>query len=289
MPDFNPSLLRRMLTLRQFPIFGGAALDELATMAENLVTARFPAGALIAPASARLPALQLVVEGRIESRPRGTVWGPRHVFGALEVAADRELATSAVAITDTETLQLSASDFGEVLEDNFGVLLSAVRELASRMVSLPPVSRTIPALTFGSGPLGLVERLILLRQQLPFSRSRLQALAMLAHASDEVAWPGGSVILSPGDAAAAGFVIVEGLVHVRRPDGSIQVLGPGEPLGLLETLAGVAHTATADSATPVRALRSRGPAILDVLEDHTDVGLAMVSTFAAALLDATLN
>jgi hypothetical protein len=36
----------------------------------------------------------------------------------------------------------------------------------------------------------------------------------------------------------------------------------------------------------VRALRTTGPAILDVLEDHTDVGLAMIASFAGALLDA---
>src|SRR5690606_36469001 len=107
-------------------------LDELAAMAENLVSARFAAGTVVAPAATRLPALQLVLEGRIESRPAGLSWGPRNVFGALEVAAGRELAGSAVAVTDTETLELSASDFGEVLEDNFSVLLSALRELARR-------------------------------------------------------------------------------------------------------------------------------------------------------------
>jgi CRP-like cAMP-binding protein len=275
-----------MLTLRQFPLFAGAAVDELAMMAENLVPTQFPAGTLIASAAAPPAALQLVVRGRIESRPAGLVWGRGHVFGALEVASARELTMSAVAAVDTETLALPASDFSEVLEDNYGVLLSAVRQLAMRMLALPPAARA--GLSFRSGGLGLVERLILLRHQLPFSRARLQALAMLAHASDEIAWPAGTSIVTAGDSPAAAYILIDGCLTVRRADGSTRVLSPGEPIGLLETLAAQHHAATVDATTPARALRSRASAILDMLEDHTDVGMAMIATFATALLDTSL-
>ena len=40
-----------------------------------------------------------------------------------------------------------------------------------------------------------------------------------------------------------------------------------------------------EATSPVRILRSRGSAILDVIEDHTDVGLAMLATFSRTLLD----
>jgi CRP-like cAMP-binding protein len=135
----------------------------------------------------------------------------------------------------------------------------------------------------------MVERLIVLRQQLPFSRARLQALAALAHASDEVDWPGGTRIITPGEAADAGLVLVDGIVHVRRPDGTSFTLGPGEPLGYLETLAATEHSLRVETTTPVRALRSTATAIQDVLEDHTDVGVSMLAAFSALLLDTTVN
>lgn len=289
MPDFKPTILRRVLTLRQFPLFANAALDELATIAENLIAARFAAGSVIAPAAARVPAVQLVVEGSIESQPRGITWGPRTVFGALEIAAGRELAATAVATSATETLQLSASDFSDVLEDNFGVMVSALRDLAGRLIASPPPAAPSTPVSVGDQPLGLVERLILLRQQLPFTTARLQPLAMLAHASDEIRWPAGALLATAGDAATAGLVVVEGTLRASRDDGSVHLLGAGQHVGFVETLASSEHAFTLEAITPLRVLSSPGRAVLDVLEDHTDVGVAMIAAFATALLDTTFN
>ncbi len=288
MPDLQPHGLRRMLSLRQFKLFESADLDELATIAENLIETRVPAGTVLATAGTRLRALHLILEGRIETRPRAHAWGPRQAFGALEVFANREALHTTVAATELRTLHLSAADIGEVLEDNFGVLLATLRELASRVVALaPPPPRAATMFTPGN-PLGLVERLILLRQQLPFTRARLQALATLAHASDEIMWPAHTVVVRAGDPATGGFIIVDGTMLATR-SGSVttELLEPGALVGHLETLAGLPHSATIETTLPVRALRSGSSAILDVLEDHTDVGLAMMATFAGALLDAS--
>lgn len=273
-----------MLWLRQFPLFETADLDELAMIAENLVEATIPAGTVIASEGARLHGIQLILDGAIETRPRGHVWGPRQVFGALEVFANRAAAQTAVAASDLHTLQLSAVDIGEVLEDNFGVLLGAIRELAARVLEIAPDAPRPVTITNARAPLGLVERLILLRQLLPFTGARLQALTTLAHASDEVTWPAGSVIARTGDPATSAFVLIEGTARATRGDATA-VLEPGSPVGHLETLAGTHHGATIEAVGPVRVLRSGASAIFDVLEDHTDVGLAMMATFASTLLD----
>lgn len=280
MPDFNPAVLRRMLFLRQCDMFATADLDELATMAENVVSTTHPAGSIIEPAGAYLSALRFVVEGRIEARDRH--WGPRQVFGALEVAAARPLATPAIATTTTETFELSNTDFGEVLEDNFGVLLSALRDLATQVLALDPSTirrlRPMPVLR----NLGLVERLLLLRQLVPFLGARMQALVRLAHDSEEVRLPAG-VILPGDELASGGLVIVEGTVHTSEP--GAHVLGPGDSLGYLEALSGRPVAKTWTSTTGLRALRTPTGVLFDVLEDHTDVGLALVSAFSRALLD----
>jgi CRP-like cAMP-binding protein len=285
MHDLDARGLRRMLRLRQFPLFESTDLDELATIAENLVETTIPAGTVIATAGSRPRCLQLILDGLIESSPAGQSWHARQVYGALELFAGRDVTRTALAATDVRALQLSADDLGEVLEDNFGVLVATLRELAGRLlVASPPAPRTTPLST--PGPLGLVERLIVLRQQLPFVGARLQALATLAHASEEVTWRPGSVIVRAGEPATCGLVVLEGYANVRRGDRA-RVLEAGAQIGHLETLAGREHLATVEAVTPVRALRSSASAIFDILEDHTDVGLAMMATFAAALLDAS--
>jgi len=280
MAEVNPTLLRRVLMLRQFPLLAVSGLDELATVAENLVDTYFPRGAVVARAAQRMPAIHLVVEGSIEAN--GQSWGPRQVFGALEVFASRRCTATATAKEPTRCLALAAHDISELLEDNFGLLLSTLRELASRMLHFAPIPpRGVPLQRIGA-PLGLVERLILLRQQRPFAEARLQALAMLAHTSDEMEWPAGSVVVQEGEPATDGFIIIDGSLRTSRGD----VIGSGVPVGQLETLANTPYTMTVETTAPTRALRSSGTAIIDMLEDHTDIGLAIIASFAGAMLDA---
>jgi CRP-like cAMP-binding protein len=285
MPEFNPRLLRRMLALRQFSMFANAELGELAMIAENLVETRYAPGAVVVPAAARVPAIHLVVDGRIEG---GRAWGARQIFGALEVFAGREVATPAIAATETRTLHLSAADLADVLEDNFGVLVSVVRELAVGILAeagAPGAPAPRVAVPGSGGALGLVERLIVLRQLVPFSGARLQGLTVLAHASEELSWAAGTTVARAGELAAGSLLVIDGALRVHGRESASDELGPGQVIGALETLAGTGHAATIEAVTPVRVLQSGGPAIFDLLEDHPDVGISMISTFARILLD----
>jgi CRP-like cAMP-binding protein len=101
-------------------------------------------------------------------------------------------------------------------------------------------------------------------------------------------WPAHTTMLHARDLATAGFVLVDGSVLATRGSAT-QLLGPGAAIGHVETNAALPYGTTIETTTPVRALRSGAPAIHDVLEDHTDVALAMVATFAGALLDAAVR
>jgi CRP-like cAMP-binding protein len=321
MADVNPRLLRRMLLLRQFPMFATAELSELATIAENLVETEFAPGAVVAPAGARLPGLYLVLDGRIHERgepggrdpassaswswgrarrgghergaskaedPAGSAgrsWGPREIFGELEAFAGRDHAVRAVAATETRTLLLSASDLAEIVEDNFGVLIAVVRDLAARLLARRPRARVIALPRVDPG-LGLVERLIALRQLAPFVGARLQGLAMLAHSSEEVSWAPGATVARAGELASGFALVLDGALRAQEPGGATSELAPGQAFGGLETLAGVGHGATLVAAGPVRALYSSAAAIFDVLEDHPDIAMSMIGVFARGLLDS---
>jgi CRP-like cAMP-binding protein len=271
----DPFVLRRVLWLRQFPWLGEAELPEVAMLAENLTEVRFAAGAVVAPAHARPPAVHFVVEGELANATR--TWGPRTIVGALEVLAKRPLVQEVVAVRESRTLQLAETDVAEILEENFGVLRAALRGLAhgmprtlARVIAPPPLA----------DPLGFVDRLMLLRTQPAYGGARLDALAALAHASAEVRFAPGTQIVRLGEPAVASFVIIEG--WLAGPDGD---LGPGHAIAALETLADLPHPATLESRTAVRALESSAGAIFDVLEDHSDLGIAMLAGFAGALAD----
>ena len=64
------------------------------------------------------------------------------------------------------------------------------------------------------------------------------------------------------------------------------LLGPGSAVGLREGLANVRHAAAVEVVAPVRALEVTSSCIFDVLEDHTELGLSVIESLSAALLDA---
>lgn len=278
-PDLKHSI-HRLLTLRQFPGFADAELEELAVIGDNVTERTLHDYEVAAPAG-RVPPLQLVVEGRIEYG--GEVYGPRQVFGALEVIAGRALADVAIATQRTRVLQLAPADFANVLEDNFGLLTNVRRSLARRLLASGARAYNRPRLPYVVRPdsLGLVDRLVLLRHQITFATGRIQALASLAQATREVYFQPGEKLTRAGALATSSFIIIDG---AARSDGG-RTLGPNDAVGVIAALAESAYTTTVEATTVVRALAVPSISLFDVIEDHTDLALSLVARLASELLD----
>ena len=287
MPDITPSTLRRILTLKQFPILCEAELGELAMFAENVTEAVLPASTIVASAGSRLGALHLVLTGEIATtRGRRQSWGPGQVFGGLEVLANREASATAMTTVPTTTLQLLAPDVMEILDDSFGVMLAALRGLAAAYVAAAP--QRPRACTLPDRPpadsLGFVERLMLLRQQPAFSAAPLESLVALAHASEEVALPAGTLVTRAGVTASSSCVILQGASSAVGASGVPRRLGPGDAIGHLEALAGQPHQETIEVVEPMRVLKIEASRVFDIIEDHTDFGRAILAVLADTLL-----
>lgn len=283
MADIHPFALRRILALRQFPILCDAELGELALFAENVTDVTLPAGATVAAAGSRVHALHLVLDGEIATPgPQQRTWGPRQVFGALEVLAYRDASERAVTTVETTTLQLLAPDVTDLLEDSFGVLLATLRSLAAGAMTCPRRGR-VKVVPVAHG-LGLVERLILLRQQIAFSSAPLESLLALAHVSEEVALPAGSTLTRSGAPGTSSYVILEGTSRATHQSGAIRMLESGDVFGDLETLGNLPHDEVIEVVEPVRALKLASSSLFDVIEDHADFGRAILAVLADALL-----
>jgi CRP-like cAMP-binding protein len=276
-----------MLALRQFPPLAGIELGELATLADNLSEMRLPPGHTVVAKGSRVPALHLVLDGRIDAE--GESWGPRDVFGLLEVLASRPAVASAGVSISTRTYQIAAEDALEVLEDNFGMLRSTLHELAKRLVALGArPSASLPTLIPPADRMTLVERVLVLRRQLPFAGGSLQALSALAQALEPRRWELGETVVDATGPADQVIMVLGGRLRSTRSDHAIQYIGPGGAIGGLEMLGGGVHLATVDAIAPTSALCCPASAILDVLEDHTDLALAMTASLAGLMLDASV-
>ena len=287
MREVTPPPLRTLFALRQFAAFSGVGLAELAVVADNVRETQFAAGTEIAAAAAHLSALHLVIEGQIETRfgDRVAHWGPREVFGLLEVLAGRPVPTRVISLVDTRTLELRASDALELLEDNLGVLHAVLHALIPRLLAVGGQLSDAIAMP-GSEELSLVDRLILLRQLAPFAGGGLHALAAIAQSCEQLLLPAGTV-LARADQRPDHFAIVldSGVQFSRGEVLPPLILRAGAAAGLLEAIGGVAHTSDLVATNPTRILRCPTAALLDVLEDHSELGLTIIHNVATHLLD----
>ena len=62
-------------------------------------------------------------------------------------------------------------------------------------------------------------------------------------------------------------------------------MGPGYPLGNLERFTGDPRWYTAVTKTPVVALQGDTESLLDILEDHFDLAIGLVSSMAKRVID----
>lgn len=93
-------------------------------------------------------------------------------------------------------------------------------------------------------------------------------LGAIAQHAEEDFFPAGSLLLQPDHPREAFFVIVEGKVSVREPDGREEILGPGEAVGFLHLLARSEEGLEARAVWDTVALRVDWDAHLDACERH---------------------
>jgi len=283
--DLDAIALRRVLTLSETGLLGGVALSELATLAGNAVEVELPAGSLVATAGARVAAVHVVIDGSlVASGGSGWRWHRHDIFGAVHVFADRAARHDVRAAVATRTLQIDAEDLTDLFDDNFGVLVATIRAVAARLadggIDLSPATPAVVGV-----PLGLVDRLFLLRRQLPFTHGSVRALASLAGAATEQTWPAGAVVARAGDPATCAWWLGDGEVRILDSDREIARLGAGSAVGLVEMLAGGRHRTTIETTATTHALAATAAALVDVIEDHTELGIDVLAALSRELLD----
>jgi CRP-like cAMP-binding protein len=295
--DRRVGRLERLLHLRRLPVLGTLPPDDLGLIAEQARPRLFHRNEVLLRRGEPIGAIHVVVEGRVGLRRGEHELGHASTgagVGGLGFLARDDEGIDAVAEEDTVTLELDTETLGEILEDRFRILQHLLRETSRLLLDLwhraprecLAAAERMEAPGF-SEPLDLVERMLFLRQGLPFLRSSASALADLARNLVELRFEPGVVLWHRGEPARQVLMLVSGRVACSAPiDGFALAPGPGYPLGGLDAVAGMSRWYDAVCEGPVVTLSGDVEILFDVFEDSAEVALDYLSQIARTHLRA---
>lgn len=270
----------------------GASARALAAAMEDV---RLASGTVIFRADDAPEAAYFVMSGTVELVAPGTdpwTFGRGAVVGILDVMAERPRARTAIVRADALVLRLRADDWLDILEDDFEYTRDVLRGVASANAGVhlelgprggfdePPLDA--PTIAEDAPRLGLVERMMVLRDTDLFRRTTIQAITTISDACDELRLPAGA-ILSDRVSLFAGFsVVARGVVEMTRA-GEPELRARFGPASVVGGPFGLAHPPEkleVRAITDASLLHVRDEDFYDVMEDHFDVARSAFATFA---------
>jgi CRP-like cAMP-binding protein len=287
-------LQRRVRLLRSFPLLEPLGAGELARLAEVSVDARYPAGALLVEEVTGVESLHFVVEGRGTLEHQGRPWrsfAAPDTLGLNSLLAGRRDARRARAETTVRTLQVGATAFLDLLDDDFGFLLRVLNHAGAATLR---TSQGIRLADVWDGTLAddaprapdLVAQIRTLRSNALLRRAHVDALAGLCRqltldhlVAGRPLWQSGA---SPDEVAC----VLSGRLSVVSAGRKLADAGPGAILGACEALAGEPRAHDVHAQAPTLVLRGWADSILDAMEDHHELARAALAACAEKVLEA---
>jgi CRP-like cAMP-binding protein len=292
-PERLAGRVERVLALRSFP--GLALVDptHLAIMADVAEERVFTRGATLLSPGAPVRSMHLIRRGEVAVMREGVAmrrFVGGDIVGAIASLTRDPAGQHVVATQDTRTFEIERGDLEDVLEESFSILNSALRGTLRGVIDCRrqiPVdagfSAPIADMVRGPADLGLVERVLFLRRLLTYGRARVEALAELASGMVEVRLPAGAELWQIGEASPYSLLVWSGVVRGDTERGQRFRFGPDSVVGGIDSIAGAPRWYRATAETEVVALRSEAADLMDVMEDHPDMGLDMLRVGARIL------
>jgi CRP/FNR family transcriptional regulator, cyclic AMP receptor protein len=132
-------------------------------------------------------------------------------------------------------------------------------------------------------PLSKNEKIDLLRRTALFAECTKAELVEVALSSDEREAPEGVRLAQEGRHGREFFILVEGVVSVRRGGRKLAELGPGDWFGEIAILTYKPRSATVTAISPVRLLVISDRAFRRVVEGAPRIALSVLRSVAARL------
>ena len=133
--------------------------------------------------------------------------------------------------------------------------------------------------------LTLIEKTAFLRGVGLFAGVPSEMRAQLADRARELRFEAGDVIFREGQENRGLYMVVEGLVEIRKGRVLDGVRGPGLGFGELALGEGEPHQITAVATLPTHALNVSTDAFFETMHDFPEVGISMVRVLAAHIVE----
>lgn len=287
-------LAERYLYFRSMP--GGPRFSDLALLplAEHAEEVVFRRRTRLLAAGTPAEYVYFLMQGVVDlimpdGTTRGTISAPG-VVGVFAVMADVDMTYDVIARDEVVALAVESEFFRETFEDNFDVALEIIGSLSRQLLALRPhlpreslPSVQVPGQILRLRRLGLVERMLVVRRFDLFGPGALTGLTEIAQLFQETELAEGELLFRAGEHADTFHLLLSGELSLRWPD-SVETVHPGPPISNLETFAGRPREATAVVTKRARILYIAWEALVDVLEDHTDMALEIISRLAQVVM-----
>ncbi len=217
--------------------------------------------------------------------------GERSLIGTIDLMLDRPRSRNATATRPTHLLRMPGSDWLDILEDNYELMLRGLEGLAEGVHELRAAIGKVPELPHAprpdflassTPPLGLVERVMLLEGVPLFQSSEVQALLDLAVHAVEVELEAGELLVGHGEPNDAMFVTVSGSVTATTA-ASIpeETFAPGMLVYGSRAAASKDLGFVARATEPTRVLRFVREDYFDAMEEHFGMARSSIKALAS--------
>jgi CRP-like cAMP-binding protein len=287
-------LVQRALVLKSFPGFVGLTAVELTVLASISRERLFKKGIELLRPGAPVQCFYLVLDGEVQMLRRGTptqVMRRGESVGGLAALTEDPEGAHAVALSDTVVLEIDREDMQDVFEDHFEIMLGVMRALARtlrdmqrRVGGAAVVMRREFESADASRPLGVVDKLFLLRHATSFGGGSIEALAAMAARAPERRFAPGEAVWRHGDPSEGSMLIAAGIVACQPRDEPGFDFGPGMVMGGLDSIGGEPRWYDAVAKTQVLGLWLAPWSLYDTLEDHPEMAMGLMRTLARGIV-----
>lgn len=133
--------------------------------------------------------------------------------------------------------------------------------------------------------LTVIEKTAFLKSVDMFSHVPTEVLAQLATRATEIHFEAGKVVFREGESNRGVYMMVDGLVEIRKGRALEGVRGPGMGFGELALGEGEPHQFTAVAAIHSHVLNVSNETFFDTMLDYPEVGVSMVRILARQITE----
>jgi CRP-like cAMP-binding protein len=265
--------------LRRLPLFASVWVDELFRMAGAGRQTRHDVGRTLVYEGMVPDAMHVLLDGRVAAAPHGGAAreiAPPAAIGFEEVLQGRAAIEAVRTAEVSVTLSLPADDLRTLLADNTDLVRGLFATVGASPGAARPVVKGAPGRDLtrlaSGGASTAVERALALAEVPLFARIAAEEMLHLAAIARETALQPGAALFGEAEPPFI-CVVLSGEMSVESKGGAEPpaVAGPGDTIGVFETLAGANGRRTAHAVRAGRVLCVDGEELFDLLGQRPEL------------------